>query len=240
MKFRIFNPTEESKQLIESIHHLHLPDFLFAGKKERDTITLKYKGELVQLLIDQHAVDSREKSNFEDDFEYSVIQSLKEIQTGSYGFDGSLYGLPSQLTEGYTLFLGGSLYHCKQKDLKDQNQGCSIVEADAKDFREKKEPRLISDKNSFYENETDVYFVLNICSIGEQVDIVLNEKFLCFFAREEVKLNSEISTTYEYLCIIPWQQYPCFENLSLEEMQDRIQNAETKLVDGRFTIGIAK
>jgi hypothetical protein len=251
LDFLIFNPSKEFQELSQGAFSFDLPSFLFTDKKEGDKLQLKYKGKEVELTLHQSEIAAgRSLANpgdyrFEDVFNCTVKHVLKEIDTGKLGFSGALFGYFDRF-EGYTTDFEGVLFHAMHKDSSGPSRKPYIIQADVKDFRE---IEAIDSKNAIFivndlevdkirvlESDEMIIIQSEMCGVDNQVDIVLNEKFLCFYARDTSTFSPKIVS--QYLRIVRWKLL--FENTTLEEMQNHIKNAQTQLSNGIFTIKIPK
>jgi hypothetical protein len=238
LNFVMFNYSKDFKDLCSN-SQLIIPASLFENKNEGDVIVFCYNGQPVSLTINQTELSSEYQANRRDNklvlpsgnifaeyFKSTKQNVLREIDQGDFGFNKSLfddtfiYDHYNQIAtphEGYTLEHNGVLYQFRNSSLqKPSSQTLRKVNLST------------ATQNFFFENNKLVFYV---CGIGDQIDLILNEKFLCAYA------NSEYAGfAYEYIHILKWKKY---FKCSHEEMENRLTKAEFKLETGRFIISFA-
>jgi hypothetical protein len=253
LSFHIYDYSKEFKDLAGEEWSFFLPAFLFENCSEGDVIRLKYKGEHVELVVNQNTFmenrDSLDKykrpesNDFQEIFKCTFNQVSKKIESGDLGFSGILFPRKiAQSDEGYTLKHSGVLFHSICGD----DGKCQVTIAETQKLRSLKnqneDQMLVHPRQTLYidrvPNTVTVRSILKVAGIKKQVDIVVNEKFLCFFASEMLFSEpGEISKVQvRYFHVIKWREY--FENISTEQMQSKVANAIATLADGVFTIDI--
>lgn len=233
----------------------YFPASFFEGKNEGDRVRLKYKNELVELKIDQNWVSREirgaipleklreqgiEETNiFADIFKATKAERLRRIEVGRVGFSDGVVGPRGDLLKSYTLEHQGTLFQfVKEGENTDETR---LQQKPASDFRPLKNPRIKAADFGVDENESSFILRVEMAGINQQVDLVVNEKYLCVYAQkeEEIKKVYEYTTRKgEYLFILHWKEH--FKGLSLEEMKTRITNAECQLANGLFTLKIER
>lgn len=230
------------------------PSFLFDSAKEGDSIRLQYKGQLVELTIDQSILEAglRKKrvtpsnEGFSETFKATQTEILKRIEVGDLGFSGTLSPRPIfQPIHSYTLEHSGVLFQA----LKDQEDEWKVKKCENQSLRSL--GSLSEPKMNEYKTAIGRIFQLALPGVANQIDIVVNEKFICFYAEPEPLINisskrlevcrdegvlSLSNLKASYFRVLKWREY--FSGISTEEMQVKVANSTATLADGIFTLTV--
>lgn len=236
-----------------------LPAFLFADKKEGDILQLQYRGELIELELNQlkymkqsgrFLPNKRAECHFEKVFKGTFQEVSNKVETCKKSeISASIFPDQEHLVtkdtwkfrfKEYTLDNGGVLYHAIiPEDKNDPNKKPYIEEADPEDFQGVEDFRrtvfIHLKKIRFIPSKDKITIRMEMPGVIDEVDLVVNEKSLYFYGKVK---NTDPAGPSEYLRVINWADH--FEDLSLEEMQDRIKNATVGLSFGVFTIKIPR
>ena len=222
LNFMIFNKCEKFKEE-SSVCQPLIPASLFENKKEGSTIYFHYKKNLLQLTINQKIFG---KGSFEELFKCAKKELLKDIDEGKYGFSGVVWAQPENPTEGYTLEHGGTLY---QFNVNDQQQRLNKPEVQELVKLKDIQPSNYRSSQNKISGEYELKMVM--CGKTNCVDIVLNEKFLCFYSQ-----TSTIDVfTWQFLYIFPWKS---IYKVPLQEMKEIVVNASYELKAGVLTVNL--
>lgn len=244
LRFVLFDSVPELKEIVDL--QPYLPAVWFEGKKENDVIRLTYKGHLIELTLnhvkyqEKGGIQKRKHWKFEDIFKSIKSCCLNRIKEGKLGLSGSLFENHKPL-EGYSLKSGGALYQVSGLPFNPEDyQKRQLKEADAAQFRKAKNIGPFSQFRinvyNCYKKNDDYMFQFKMPGIGkdQQIDIVVNDKFLCVYAEEDQNVVDKSNLSSSYLCMIPWKKF--YENTSLEEMKKKIMNSTMTLSSGVFIV----
>lgn len=235
--FMIYDLSGELKNKLQGDFSFQLPSALFDNKQEGDKLILRYKNELIELEIKQRGIISK-TDNFQDCLECSKKESLREIEAGKYGFEECLFGPRLSPYLGYQITQQGKIFIVNFSDLNQCREGT------INDFRKlKREKPKVLNEIVIAQKDSEMTLKIPLVGIKNRVDIVINEKFLCFYAIEFInmdgwvaanqrKINKFHELKQEYLYIFPWKEL--FPNNTLEQLQTFISQGVFDLKDGMF------
>lgn len=215
LNFLIYNQSGNFREVC-SVETPLLPASLFEGKKEGEWIDFEYHGQLLRLFIQQKGVRGS-KSPFESHFACVKKTVLEKIDVGFYGFNGCAFGKTPKLFAGYTLKHQGVLYFYSK-------EACKVTRAESQKLKKINRPN--THKNLGWSG-CNTLIRFPVCGISEGVDIVINEKFLCVYAKNPSDQD------LEFLHIVPWKKY---FKISQSEMEQRLFSSKINLEAGLLTI----
>lgn len=236
ISFWTYNVSPELKKLSfpEGLGVFYLPAKLLEDKNEGDILRLKYKNHLVEFHIQQIPNTLRYTPQEFKPLLETVIDSVKadrDIET-------PLFSIPVPY-EWYGLGKKGSLFHPVIIENKEE---FNLEKQNKKNLRPCKAPKEIGTCNTYLLKNKKVIISVPFCSyLPEDIDIILNEKYLIFYGAytnrslcgfEEKKFNSE--TVFK----IRWDRDPLFKCSTLEQMQERLHTGTMKLESGILSIKI--
>jgi hypothetical protein len=160
---------------------MYLPGTLFKGKKDGDSIRLKYKSKLIELTIEQqnHGLKFA-KGSFEKVFAMQTIY-IKE-------FCDLINPLFSIYDPYWFYRLGdkGVVYKLETYKAEDDLAISYLKDGVSEDFRPKIDPARAPGAILLSEDKTELIFLMEFCRFQSQdFDIVLNETHLIIYGRFE-------------------------------------------------------
>jgi hypothetical protein len=237
---------DESASLLEICNDFtfYMPASLFENKTEGDVIELLYKDQPIELKI--KPLENQKKSLKQECGRSSLFESifknvknsfLKNFEDGEFGFSGNLFYFDNS-NEEYTLEHQGILFQFSQ------NSTFPSI-AQSQHLRELKNPKACP---FCVKKEEENLLIRGPLPVTKNVDIILNEKYLCFYSSEDLppiqfatnakKIFSSMSKNEiktEGLSIIRWKHHL---NYPLEDIKNLITQSECILKDGIFTMKI--
>ena len=219
-----------------------LPGALFKGKKDGDTIRLRYKNQLIELTIEQQNHELRyAKGAFEE-----VFAKLTAYIKKSCDLDDPAFAIFDPYWF-YRLGDKGCIYKLETQKSENQLIISHLKDGVSEDFRPKVNPEWVVG-DLVLEDETKLIFEMSFPRFGPQdFDIILTETHLIIYGRFEnrpvpgrpVDLNQAdinhmddewweklLSSSREALFAFRWDKMEQFKDRSMEEMKT-IMNKST-------------
>jgi hypothetical protein len=208
-----------------------LPAALFKGKKEGDSLRLKYNEELIELTLDQSQDLKFAHSSFEEAFEAqkAYIQEDCDIERPLFGIHDKYWW--------YKLGEDGEIYGLSEKDNK-----LSLKQKKASAFREKISPMEPTMYITQSEDKKEVDFNLEVPGFKlEDIDIIVNKKYLIFYTYPssfDSGWRKQWLVKRESLISFRWDKHIVFKKLDIEQMKAKVSQGKASLRDGMLTFTI--
>ncbi len=223
MEFKLFAPTVGKLDL--ELTGLVLPLKLFEGKKDGDSIRLRYREKLIELKIDQPALFPTLREG-ENTFEY-----FKEVHQAGLAMDPKPYMRRRPVDrDPYRIGQGGMIYRLargegdryrftpsERQELQPVGKEAELVKLDSfhKEANGEEILKLVIDFPGFGEQQDPQ--MLGVAALTT-VDFILNEEYLIVYGRNP-HLNGKVNEKY---AMYKWKNYV---KLSLEQMKARLSGA---------------
>jgi hypothetical protein len=229
-----------------------LPAALFKGKKDGDSLKLKYNDSLIELTINQqyHGLKFA-KGTFEEVFKLqkAYIKEQCDIEQPFFANYDPYWG--------YSVGEKGTIFGFKNGD-----NTLVLEEKNADSFRPKVDPQRARMDILQSKDETKLMFVLEFTGFdSSDIDIIINEKHLVFYAKNKVPLFDSpekfdnvfvenmvgdedmwkaVFGDRELIAMFRWDKLDCFKDLTVEKMRAKLSEGEFLFDKGFLTIRIHK
>lgn len=250
LTIEVFNPFGQLKNDQRFPQSLHLPAAIFEDKDDGDVIRLKYKGQLVELEIQQQ----NHGWKFTDRPFKDALNTAKQACHNFSDIENPFFGRMD--TENpywfYTLGSQGSAYELEVKISPEDNDEDDIpttfkaINADLEELRP-----LIKPKNPVQEVavcENALNWIIDIPRFqSTDLQLIVNDKYILVYGRfEERQQKSPFGGQYtlpgrEVLASFRWDRHEAFKGQSIDQIKQKItEDAVIMIEDGqlRFLIPV--
>ncbi|MBA3237880.1 MAG: hypothetical protein H0T62_05955 [Parachlamydiaceae bacterium] len=229
LRIEVFHPFGTLKGAIQLPQTLHLPAAIFEDKDDGDVLSLKYKGQLIELEIQQQ----NHGLKFASGPFTEVLKTAKLTCKNFSDIERPFFNNTDNPYWFYNLGDEGCIYKLDLQEKLDSNNEkvtsptIEVMEADLMELRPLIEPKRTN--HDFITVMNTFNWVIDFPRfLSSDIDLIVNEKYIIFYGKfESRQTKSSFGGEYlqlgrEVLASYRWDRSPEFRELTLDQMKDKI------------------